>query len=477
MNKSQKGFSTVSIVLTVVLILLLVFVVAGINRKKNVQTGIRKSFWERIFSKKSPSNNSDQLFPSDGNTPPPPAPTDITPNPIPSPSGGSTPTSTPTPTLSGVVSVGKVPSEYQALYDKLNSKLDAFIAKLGQPGSADVIYGAGLITANPNAGETLLQPTTFETSKKYLDRLQDLGVEGIALDINYPLMDPQFQGQDKADQYLAFYKKLFEEMKKRNMKTSVEVQPIFPNFSSLPVTPYYQSMSFETYKERVADMLVLVARELKPDYLSVENEPSTAQTNTGFPIANLENNITMITYFLDELNKSGVNGVKYGAGFGNWQQSHQTWADRFINIPELDFFNIHIYPMDGDYLDRAITIIDTMEAKGKPVIESEAWDNKWQTGDAGSVAASQEVSSRNAYSFWQPIDVKFLEALAKFAENKNFEFISPFWSQFFFGYMDYNSAKNLSASKRFTDSIKTGVNAALAGQTTETGRKYQELIK
>lgn len=385
---------------------------------------------------------------------------------------------TPAPTLTPSPSAG-VPGEYQTLYPKLEGKLNNFIAKVDREWNGSkhpVVFSAGLITANPNYGDTLLTPQIWDMSVKYMDKLQKLGVKGITVDINFPLLDPNFRNGEKYQQYLDFYKKLVSEIRKRNMTFNAEVQPVFPDYSSLPVKEYYESMTFDVYKQRVAAMLVIVAKELKPDYLTIENEPDTAEGNTGFPIGNLNNSLGMVNLFVDELKKSGVSGVKYGAGFGTWQKDYKTWTEKYTEETDIDFLNIHFYPVDGDYLDRALTISDMAIQNGKGLAIHESWLYKWQSNESAGIAVSKDIYSRDAYSFWSPLDQKFVEALVKLAHYKKYEYISPFFSNYFFGYLDYDSAKDLSATDRLNQAVKQGVNDALSGKISETGKRYQELI-
>ena len=48
------------------------------------------------------------------------------------------------------------------------------------------------------------------------------------------------------------------------------------------------------------------------------------------------------------------------------------------------------------------------------------------------------VYSRDPFSFWQPIDQSFLQAMSDFANYQKFTFITPFWSHYYSAYLDYN---------------------------------------
>ena len=42
------------------------------------------------------------------------------------------------------------------------------------------------------------------------------------------------------------------------------------------------------------------------------------------------------------------------------------------------------------------------------------------------------------YTFWAPLDQEFLAVIAKTAQLEGIEYISPFWSTYFFGYVKYD---------------------------------------
>ncbi|MEK7116938.1 MAG: fibronectin type III domain-containing protein [Patescibacteria group bacterium] len=375
-----------------------------------------------------------------------------------------------------------IPAEFQPLHTVLESKLDTFLDTLKTQWNNGSVYptviGSSLIPLNPNFGDTLLVPAVFTANIKYMDRLQSLGVRGLAIDINYPLLDPNFRGATTSNLYLSMYKNIMDAARQRGFTVSIEVQPIFPNYSTLPVTPYYQSMTLNTYKLRYSEMLKTIAIQLKPDYLSVDNEPDTAATNTGFPVDNITTATQMTAFYLSELKNLGLSNIKYGSGFGTWQQNYMAWTNAYTDLANLDFLNIHIYPIDSDLLTRSLSIISTAQQKGKKVIEHEAWLNKWQVGDAVNAATSKAIFARNVYTFWQPLDQKFLTALTAMARTKQMDFISPFWSMFYFGgYMDYSSAASLSDDYKFTESIKQGIAAATANNTTSVGSWFTTLIQ
>lgn len=385
----------------------------------------------------------------------------------------------PTPTSVPV----EVPKEYASLYKKLDQKLNAFDKNVSAKWNGvkhPVDFSAGLFTANSNNGEALLTKENYEATIMIIDRLQSLGVKGVAVELNFPLLTPGFLEEQKRQDYLNFYKKIAQEVKNRGLKLSIESVTIFPNFSALPVSPYYKTLSFEQYKQARLETLKVIVSELKPDYLTVGNEPDTEAANSGQKqLKNVNKYVDMINFFVRELKKSGIQDIKLGAGLGTWLKNYQTFTKKLAKDTNLDFIDIHIYPVDGDFLDRALTISDIAKKYGKGLGLHEAWMYKWQEREGlkgGGIAASASIYARDVYSFWQPLDKKFLGDLVKLAHYKQFDYISPFWSNYFFAYFEYKDIKNTPESKLLNEALKAGIANAQAGKITETGLFYKELI-
>jgi hypothetical protein len=110
------------------------------------------------------------------------------------------------------------------------------------------------------------------------------------------------------------------------------------------------------------------------------------------------------------------------------------------------------------------------------VLLDEAWLYKVDKPSSNGVAASGEIFRRDAFSFWGPLDQKFLAVMVKTAEIANIKYISPFWTQFFFGYVDYNSSTaSLSYKKMSSLADQSAGKNILADQFTSTGQFYGQL--
>jgi uncharacterized protein (TIGR03437 family) len=87
------------------------------------------------------------------------------------------------------------------------------------------------------------------------------------------------------------------------------------------------------------------------------------------------------------------------------------------------------------------------------------------------------VTARNAYSFFEPIDQAYFAALADFANWKGLLYVSPFWTQCFSAYLDYNQVGSLSAAQVTSMEHAAAATALGADQTTLSGLTYGSLVQ
>jgi hypothetical protein len=365
-----------------------------------------------------------------------------------------------------------VPAEYQRLYDEIYGKLDTFDKYLNSQSNGtenQITFGAELLPANGHQGEKLLTPETYEGTLVYLDALQSLGIQGVKVSINYPLLAPDFPDSDR---YLEYYKNLAQELRKRNMKMLVAIGNLFPDPSFTDLQISFSNLTFAEYRQTKRQIAERIISEIHPDYLTLANEPSTEAMTTGLKVTVPEFTET-VRYVLNGLNHSGV---LIGAGAGTWNSLD--YVKSLAQDTEIDYIDIHIYP--ANYLEQALTIADIAHASNKRLIIGEAWTYKVydsELGDLGNIATQADIFGRDVYSFWEPLDSKFLKILTELANIKGYEFISPFWSKYFFGYLDYETVpKNLTYRQLAQLSSQIAVQNMISHKPTNTGLTYQKLI-
>jgi hypothetical protein len=150
----------------------------------------------------------------------------------------------------------------------------------------------------------------------------------------------------------------------------------------------------------------------------------------------------MLTQILAAVQAVNTSGVQVGAGTGTWQQSFTSFISAFAALP-MQYIDLHVYPINGAFLQNAITAATTAHAAGKTIAMSEAWLEKILDSELPTLSESAS-ESRNNWSFWEPLDSQFLTTMTALANYGKFDFISPFWVSYFFAYVDYNSPNSSS---------------------------------
>lgn len=338
----------------------------------------------------------------------------------------------------------------------------------------DVIFSAELLAANGNQGETLLRQRQRQAVTVYLDRLVFAGARGVKLAVKYPLLVPGFP---RWADYLEFFKWVGQEARRRNLKVLAQTTATFrdPTFSQVPIASYYAGLTWERYRREKRQQIELVVREIRPDYLTIENEPRTQEANTGLrftPDAMAD----LIQHVATGLDKQGV---LLGAGAGTWDDL--AYLQGLVRISGLDYLDLHIYPINRDFLvDRAFRLGDLAHRAGKRLIIGEAWLYKARDGDFGGapVAAAAAIFARDVFSFWEPLDVAFIEMMGRLSHQLRSDFTSFFWSRYFYGYAEYGAAtRRLPPVELFRLANLSAVENMMAEppRLTRTGEAFQRL--
>ncbi len=269
-----------------------------------------------------------------------------------------------------VWSAPPAPVEYADLYAGLDAKLkaiDGVVTARSTGGKHDVTFSAELLPANANIGEPLFREQTWPAVLLNLDRLQQLGVRGVKVAVKYPVLIPSFP---RSADYLEFYRRVGQELRRRNLKFLAQMTDGFREsaFSALPVEPYYAGLTWERYRREKRQMAETIIREIRPDYLTVQNEPGTQAHNTGLPMT-VQNVTDLLEYVTRGLDKRGV---LVGAGAGTWEDL--AYAQSLAQIGGLDYLDMHIYPITRDYVsERAFRFAEIAQRAGKRLVLGEAW--------------------------------------------------------------------------------------------------------
>jgi fibronectin type 3 domain-containing protein len=290
-------------------------------------------------------------------------------------------------------------------------------------------------------GAVLLTPNHYTGVLTEMGLLQALGAKAVTMSVDFPILDPGFDAYGgQSANYLAFYRQVVSDIRAHGMKVIIETACVWsdPTYSSLNVMPYYNSLSTTKYDAGRANQALLIAQQLQPDYLSVIQEPDTEAIQTGkSELGTVSGSTALLNQILSVYRQPGATLVPVGAGVGTWITSYDQFIQNFV-ATSIDFVDTHIYPVNLDYLTRAITIASMASTAGKKIAMTECWLQKVRDSELTTLT-QDTILARNNFSFWAPLDTQFLQAMVDFSYYENLLFATPFWEEYFFGYVDYNT--------------------------------------
>ncbi len=374
------------------------------------------------------------------------------------------------------------PAEFSALYGELSMNLSERESEMRADWDGDrapVIFAAALLSASSNNGSKLLDPSFRQGNRLILRRLAELGVQGIVIQINYPILTSSFTPDAPA--YLTAFGEIADEIRSLGLVVIVEHNVLLPGYSSLDPRLYYSTLSKRRFgRENYTEVRAIVER-VQPDYLSLVTEPGTFES-----VLQLQMSVadwrTYVDGVVDQLSVDvPLRTTKLGAGSGTWETPDLVRS--FASIDGLDFIDLHSYPLTNDFADY-LEMLDTWPAMVRTinpsleVISSEAWLYKARASELGGAPTNAAFFARDAYSFWGPLDSQFLDVLAMSAHKNGYAVIAPFWSNYFFAYLDYSdpSLSRLGPAEILDRAFSAFSQAVQDGQTTETGDHYNALI-
>jgi hypothetical protein len=370
-----------------------------------------------------------------------------------------------------------VPAEYADLHAMLDARLkaaDAYIGSRWNGAPHDVTFSAELLAANGNQGEALLRPQQRQAVATYLDRLQDAGARGVKVAVKYPLLVSAFP---RSAEYLEFFKWVGGEVRRRHLKLLAQTTAAFrdPVFSQVRPEGHYAGLTWERYRREKRQHVEAVIREVRPDLLTIDNEPGTQQANTGLRFAPEE----LADLVQDVVRGLDKQGVRLGAGTGTWEDL--AYLQALARVPGLDYLDLHIYPINHDFLiDRAIRMAEMARRAGKRLVIGEAWLYKARDRDLGGapVAAAASLFARDTFGFWEPLDAQFITTMGRLSHYLQVDFISFFWSRHFYGYVEYSEAtRRLPPDELFRLANRAALRNMMADppRLTQTGLAFRRL--
>src|SRR5580692_11254403 len=347
-----------------------------------------------------------------------------------------------------------VPTSFQPIYTELNNYLFNFNATL-PPGSnpayptamtlalkaADANNGVGLLN---NLSGTQLVP--WDGIQLQLNALKASGAQAIMVEVGFPMLyAPFLNSQNPAyqQQFTALYQAVAIAIRQAGLKLIVENDSLMVNdvAANWDVAPFFATLNWTEYQAARAQTALTIAQVMQPDYLVVLQEPQTEAANSGQSSVNtVTGSVSMLTEILASVQQAGVPGMKVGAGTGASQVNPVAldFIEAYVALP-LDYIDIHIYPINDNFLPIALQMASTAAAANLPVAMSECW--MWKVLDTElSVLNPDQIRARDPFSFWAPLDAYFVQTMQNLANATQMMYLDFFGSEYFFAYQTYGPA-------------------------------------
>lgn len=386
----------------------------------------------------------------------------------------TTTTSTTTRPTTPPVPPAPVPAAYQAAYQRLSGQLDAYQAAVGSmpdyrssdPGTPPFVAGAELLDANGNRQSQLLAPGTLTSVDQELDALQKLGVTGVTVGVKLPLLLPQFEPQAAA--YAAFFASVASAVRSRGMFLDVELGGLFCG-------TVYSTCSFDYpttvdgWAQLTAQQATTVIDRMHPDVIDLMSEPNTEANLTG--IAALGTQSGVLQFVNSALAAIGPHaGTEIGSGAASWFPAS---FDQAIVATPVDVLVDHIYPTDPTVAQTLVATAAIAHAAHKPLVVDEIGLYKGTPTAGGNVSQSSDEGRVDAYSFWEPLDARFLSITRQWSQKADVAFTSVFWSDQLFAYATWTpELESAPAQQTLTVLDQDAAQAMAAGTATGAGRTW-----
>jgi hypothetical protein len=374
---------------------------------------------------------------------------------------------------------GDIPNEFLKLYqeidESLNQATQLFPLKKGKscPLFAPELYfagsGYGTISTNSQHWKNLCST---------LDAFKKLKLNAVSVMITFPDLT---MGDSLS--IISFYQQLINEVHLRGMKIYIEY------FDNPPFSPHaYKGLQddasgrkkFLNMKEKE---LLLIYNKIQPDYLSIITEPGTMMrwTHLAFSVSELAEWVGEVTTHLKSSGESST--TQLGAGAGSWES--EDYIIKFVQCKNLDYIDIHMYALNSTAKDNALKFDSLVQKirKIRPGINitiGETWLYKRSETEPVTLAMYKETFFRDNFSFWSPLDQKFVKLIMGIAQKENISVVAPYFSQYFFAYYTFGG---IEASKlpQWPICVPFSWNKAIDSihnkQFSETGKALSALIE
>jgi hypothetical protein len=343
-------------------------------------------------------------------------------------------------------SPGPVPTQYQAQYARIQAEVGAFASQVGTPPRHPATtVGTELLAANGNIGSRLLNSSAINGVATELDVFSALGVEGVTVDVSFPLLLPT---TSRSSGYLSFYERVAELVRAHHMVLSVEENPIFSGTPLTSLSISYAGLTVDTYAAEQHAQAQLIIDNLHPKYLTLLDETDTFSATLGVDLNTPAASVQVVN---DELRGLNRDDTLVGAGTGTWTTPAIDQA--LVTHTSIDYLSVHVYPLGQVQVANLNTDVAAAKSAHKRLVMDETWLEKptaQEAAGAGPQGAPEELKIKS-YSFWEPLDVNYLSAMVSYVRTREFDYVSFFdGARAFFGYLTWSPQLEASSYPAFS---------------------------
>jgi len=362
-----------------------------------------------------------------------------------------------------------VPAKYQGDYARLSADLDGYEAAvtampaLGGGATGPRVIGAELLAANGNQQTALLLPGAMTAVDTSLDAFKRLGITGVTLGIKMPLLLSQYTPQ--AAQYTDFYAAVADQARSRGMTVEVELGALFCG-TVFSHCSYQWPTTVQGWAQITAQQARIVIDRIHPTYLDIMSEPNTEANLTGIKALGTVSGV--VSFTTDALGLIGARrGVLIGAGAASW--FGPAYDQAIVRTP-IDVLIDHIYPVDAGIGQTLVRTAEIAHQAGKPIVADELWLYKTETTAGANVDNAQTDSMLDMFSFFAPLDQRFLSITREWAGKAGVAYASAFWSAQLLTYLAWTPALDVAPYQQVQAALdeQFGV-AARVGTSSITG--------
>jgi hypothetical protein len=372
----------------------------------------------------------------------------------------------------------EIPPQFRSLYEELDDTIrnDSSLYPF-KKGASGPLLAPSLFMAGSGFGPAASDSQRWKDLLDTLDAYKAAGMNAVSVMIAAPdltLGDP--------GPLIDFYQRLIRAIHSRDMKLYVE------HFDNPPFSPHaYRDLQdtpqgrkdFLNMREKE---LRLIYGEIKPDYLSMVTEPQTMIRWSRLSISadQLADWIAEVTARLKSTKVSP--NTLLGAGAGIWESDD--FALKLSQQKNLDYVDIHFYPLKLNGEDMVAKLVArihkvTHASPKMRVTIGETWLYKHGASEPKGML-DREAFFRDNFSFWSPLDQRYLSLLIGIAQKENISVVAPYFSQYFFAYYtfgDMESRKLPPWPGSVLDSWNKALESIRTHKLSPTGKAISSLLR